>query len=103
MSEQDQPQRDAVFDRMMTEGKQLIEQAREVASRLDATLNEVCDKDAISDFLASEQCPEELRQMAQEDIDKLMEELEQEEHVLASESRVSEKRMRKPRRGMNKI
>ncbi len=111
MSEQDQPQREAALDRMMAEGRQLIEQAREAAIRLDTTLDEVCDKNVISDFLESDDCPQELRQMAQEDIEKLMQELEQEEQALASESRTSasvnqnswQNSQRKSRHSMNKI
>ena len=87
MSEQEQHQREAALDRMMTEGRQLIEQAREAAVRLDATLSEVGDKNTFSDFLESDDCPEDVRRAAKEDFEKLMQELEQEEQALASESR----------------
>ncbi len=105
MSEQDQHQREVALDSMMTEGRQLVEQLREMATNLNASLGEVCDKNAISDFLDSDQCPEDLRQMAKEDLEKLMQELEQEEHALASESHgsVSQNSMRKSRPSMDKI
>ena len=106
MSEQDQQQRDAALDRMMAEGQQLVDQAREVAGHLDETLGEFGDKNAFGDFLEADDCPEELSQMAQEDLEKLMWELEQEEQaMMASESRgpTRPKSPRKARYGMNKI
>ncbi len=96
--------REARLDRMVAETDDLIYQANDVAASLQATLESLGCKDTatLQKLLQSSECPSDLRKQANDDFDKLHEELLEEENRLPSSDSQSSGG-KHPRSGMTKI
>ena len=99
--------RETALDHMVAESQEWIDKAREVSARLSALLESfgATNPQAIRNFLQSDQCPPELYKEAQEDIEKLWQELEAEENNLAASGAVARQSRgaRRPRRSSRGI
>ena len=95
---------EAKLDEMVAETGMLIDQANEAVSNLRQVLKDVgCDdSDTMRQLFQSGECPPELRKQATEELEKVHEELAEEENHLRLETNQSSETGR-PRSGMTKI
>lgn len=91
---------------MVAETQELIGQAHDVSRCLEEMLrNNGCENpDDMRRVFQSDQCPPELRQQAQEELDNLMRELAEEERLMTdAKPRAGKSRGGHMRRGMTRI